>query len=371
METISKRAWSEVNLAALEHNYREIRSKIPKNCRFLGIVKADAYSHGAVRISQELERLGADYLAVACLDEAIALRNAGIKMPIMILGTTSAEYAQELVKFDITQTVCSLAMAKLLSKELCGKTLKVHYKIDSGMGRLGFPLETAASDITNALKLPGLEAEGIYSHFAVADEFGDEFTAKQFALFLDTVEEIERESGQHFKIKHCANSGAVINYRNTCLDMIRPGLALYGHYPAGEHGELDLKPVLEFKARISAINEHKAGDTISYGRVYTLNKPAKIAVIGVGYADGLQRALSGKMDVLVNGKRARQVGRICMDMCMIDVTDIECSDGDVVTIFGTDKGETVSVDELAELAGTISYELLCALSRRVPRLYIR
>ncbi|MGE4354749.1 MAG: alanine racemase, partial [Oscillospiraceae bacterium] len=211
--------------------------------------------------------------------------------------------------------------------------------------------------------------EGIFTHFAVSDEYGDPFTMRQFEAFTEAVRNVESQSGYRFQIKHCANTGAVINYRQTCLDMVRPGLALYGHYPAAEHGGLDLRPVLQFKARISAINDHKPGDTISYGRMYTVTEPLKVAVVGVGYADGLQRALSGKMDVLVNGRRARQIGKICMDMCMVDVTDIPCKVGDVVTIFGTDGDETASVDELAELAGTISYELLCGLSRRVPRVY--
>ena len=371
MEDIIKRAWAEIDLSALEHNYREIRSKLPEGCRFLGIVKADAYSHGAVIISQELERLGAEYLAVACLDEAIALRDAGINMPILILGTTPADYAKTLVAYHITQTVCSLDMARELSDNLCGETLKVHYKIDSGMGRLGFSTEDAVDAIVSALKLPGLYAEGIFSHFAVSDENTNPFTMLQFEAFIKAVHRVEAESGHCFEIRHCANTGAVINYRQTCLDMVRPGLALYGHYPASEHGELDLRPVLQFKARISAISEHKPGDTISYGRIYTAQRPVITAAVGAGYADGLQRALSGKMEVLINGHRARQIGRICMDMCMVDVTDVPCNVGDVVTLFGTDGNETVSVDELAELAGTISYELLCALSRRVPRVYLR
>jgi alanine racemase len=372
MEDIIKRAWAEIDLSALEHNYREIRSKLPEGCRFLGVVKADAYSHGAVTIARELERLGADYLAVACLDEAITLREAGIHMPVLILGTTPASYARTLAKYDITQTVCSLEMARELSFMLGGDRLKVHYKIDSGMSRLGFSTDEAVEGIARALRLPNLIGEGIFTHFAVSDEYGDPFTMEQFNLFTEAVRRVEEVSGHHFAIRHCANSGAVINYCETCLDMVRPGLALYGHYPAAEHGGLELRPVLQFKARISALHEHFPGETISYGRKYTVREqPVKVAVVGVGYADGVQRALSGKMDVLINGRRARQIGRICMDMCMVDVTDVPCEVGDVVTIFGTDGSETVSVDELAEKAGTISYELLCALSRRVPRVYLR
>ena len=370
MEDIVKRAWAEIDLGELEHNYREIRAHLPEGCRFLGIVKADAYSHGAFTVARELERLGAEYLAVACLDEAIALRDAGISAPIIILGTTSARYAYTLKKYDLTQTVCSLEMARELSFMLGEETIKVHYKIDTGMGRLGFSIDEALPGITKALRLPNLVAEGIYTHFPVADDLEDGFTMEQFRMFQDIVDRIEENSGHKFEIRHCANSGAVINYRETCLDMVRPGLALYGHYPAKEKGGLDLHPALQFKARISAIHEHFPGETISYGRKYTVEgKPIKAAVVSIGYADGLQRSLSGKMEMLINGRRARQIGRICMDMCMADVTNIPCQVGDEVIIFGGEGDNQVTLDELAELAGTISYELLRAISPRVPRVY--
>jgi alanine racemase len=237
---------------------------------------------------------------------------------------------------------------------------------------LGFKPEEARSDLPAALALPKLIPEGIFTHFAVSDEFGDDFTLEQFKLFTDTVEAVERQSGHRFEIRHCANSGAVINYRETCLDMVRPGLALYGHYPAVEKGGLDLRPVMQFKARISAIHEHQPGETISYGRRYTVkDRPVRAAVVSAGYADGIFRALSGKMSLLIRGQRVRQIGRICMDMCMADVTDVPCAVGDVVTIFGTDGKAVASLDELAGLAGTISYELLCAISPRVPRIYLR
>lgn len=370
MTDTSKRAWVEIDLSALEHNYKEIRSHLPAGCRFLGVVKADAYSHGALAVSRELERLGADYLAVACLDEAAALRAGGIKMPVLILGTTPAEYARELARLGITQTVCSLDQARELSAALGGMDLKVHIKIDTGMGRLGFrPEDTDA--MAEAMRLPGLHAEGVFTHFAVSDEFGDPFTRLQFERFLAAVEAVERAAGQTFDIRHCANTGAVINYRQTCLDMVRPGLALYGHYPAAERGGLDLRPVMSFRARVSAVQEHLPGETISYGRTFTADRPMRVAVVGAGYADGLHRALSGRMDMLINGRRVRQIGRICMDMCMADVTDVPCAPGDVATIFGSEGDASVSVDELAALAGTISYELLCAISPRVPRVYIR
>jgi len=371
MENMDSRAWAEIDLAALEHNYREIRRALPPGCRFLGVVKADAYNHGAAVVARELERLGAEYLAVACLDEALVLRRAGIRMPILILGTTGAQFAGTLADNAITQTVCSLEMARALSAALGKKTLKVHYKIDTGMGRLGFKPEEARADLPAALALPNLIPEGVFTHFAVSDEH-DDFTLEQFRLFTDTVDEAERRSGCRFTLRHCANTGAVINYRETCLDMVRPGLALYGHYPAAERGGLDLRPVMQFKARISAIHEHRPGETISYGRQYTVvDRPIRAAVVSVGYADGVFRALSGKMSLLIRGRSIRQIGRICMDMCMADVTDVPCAVGDVVTIFGTDGEAVASLDKLAAQAGTISYELLCAISPRVPRIYLR
>lgn len=371
MEDIAKRAWAEISLSALEHNYNELRAKLPENCRFLGVVKADAYGHGAITISRELERLGADYLAVACLDEAIALRSEGVGLPILILGVTPASYAPLLASYGLTQTVNSLDMARSLDRALDGKSLKVHFKVDSGMGRLGFSPEEAAEGITQALKLPNLEAEGIFTHFAVSDVYGDPFTQRQFDLFTKTVSSIESASAHRFEIRHCANSGAVINYPEMCLDMVRPGIALYGHYPAAERGGLDLSPVMQLKARVSAIHTRHPGETISYGRTYCVaERPMRVAVVGIGYADGVQRALSDKMQVLINRCRARQIGRICMDMCMVDVTDIPCEVGDVVTVFGTDGHESVSVDELARQAGTINYELLATLGRRVPRVYL-
>ncbi len=370
MQDIVKRAWAEIDFSALRHNYHEIRKSLPENCKFMGVVKADAYKHGAVKIAKELEKLGAEYLAVACIDEAVELRENGINAPLMILGTTPPRYAETLVNYNITQTVCSLKMANELSEKLGDKKLKVHYKIDSGMGRLGFSHLTATDEITEALKLKNLIAEGIYSHFAVSDELDSDFTNEQYEIFRSKILEIEGKSGHKFEICHCANSGAVLNYPHTALDMVRPGLLLYGHCPTEGECRLDIKPVMQFRARISAIHEHSVGDTISYGRRFTVTRPMRVAVLSVGYADGLHRSLSGKTEFLIKGKRAKQIGSICMDMCMADVTDIDCDEFDAATIFGTDGDETITTTELANHAGTISYELLCALSLRVPRAYL-
>ncbi len=369
-----KRTWAEVKISGIGWNYDEIRSKLPKECKFMGVVKADAYGHGAVAVAKYLEIIHCDYLGVACIDEAAELRNAGNKLPILILGTTHPEFAERLFDLDAAQTVGSLEAAKAYSDIAVkqGKTLKIHIKLETGMGRLGFDVKSGdVSEVLAALKLPNLEPEGVYTHFAVSDELEkDAYTRIQFRAFKDAIEKIETASGVHFKIRHCANSGAVINYPEMYLDMVRPGIALYGMYPGHETGGIRLAPVMELKSRIVAVNEHEAGDCISYGCTFTADRKMKIAVLPIGYADGLHRALSNKIDVLVHGKRCRQIGRICMDMCMVDVTDIpDVKTGDVATIFGHDGEEAISAKEVAEKAGTISYEVFCALTKRIPRVY--
>ncbi len=370
-----KRTWAEIKLSSVGYNFDSMRAKLPKDCKFMGVVKADAYGHGAVQIARYLENNHCDYLGVACIDEAEELRNAGNKLPILILGTTPAEYLDRLVKLDVTQTVGSLETAKEYSQVMSklGGTLKIHLKLETGMGRQGFDVKNGdVSEAVSALALPGFKAEGIYTHFAVSDEPSKEaYTRRQFELFTDEVEKIEGTSGTHFAIRHCANSGAMLNYPEMYLDMVRPGLALYGLFPNGEQEKLDLAPVMELKSRIVAVSEHEAGDCISYGCTFTADKKIRIAVLPIGYADGLHRVLSGKMDVLVHGHRCKQIGRICMDMCMVDVSEIsDVIIGDVATIFGHDgKDGVISVEEQAEKAGTISYEMICAVSQRVPRVY--
>lgn len=378
MEDCKKRTWAEIDLTAIEDNVRNMKAKLPEGCRFLGVVKADAYGHGAVPVAKRLESCGADYLAVACIDEAEELRGAGIRLPILILGATPADYAARLSELGVTQAVSSPEMARAYSEKLtaAGKTLKVHLKLETGMGRTGFDVKGGnVAAAAEAVRLPGLETEGAFTHFAVSDEPNragcDAYTRKQFQIFLDAVTEIEYETGRKISICHCANSGAMINYPEFYLDMVRPGIDLYGLYPAKERGEIVLRPAMALRSRIAAITDHEAGDSISYGCTYTVTRKTRLAVVPIGYADGLHRALSGKIDILIHGKRCAQVGRICMDMCMVDVTGVpDVQIGDIATIFGSDGGETISADELAEAAGTISYELLCAVSPRVPRVYI-
>ena len=368
MEDTQKRTWAEIDLGRLARNYHALRGLTEPGCKFLGVVKANAYGHGAVPVAKKLEELGADYLAVACLDEAVELRRAGIRLPILILGVTPVEYAGVLLEYDITQAVGDLETARAFSAAAAasGRTLKVHIKVDTGMSRLGFLWSgDAAEEIRQAATLPGLDCEGIFTHFANAD--GDEaYTMAQFTRFLDLLDRL-KEVGVAFPIRHCAASAAVLNYPCTHLDMVRPGIALYGHYPAaGMEYTCPLEPVMTLKTRAAAVRSLPAGTPVSYGCTHVLERDSRLAVLPVGYADGFFRLFSDRLEVEIRGQRAPLVGRVCMDMCMVDVTDLpEVLPGDEVTLYG----DQVPVENGADLAGTIQYELLCDVSPRVPRVY--
>lgn len=364
------RAWAQISLENIEFNVKSLKAAVPQNCKFVGVVKANAYGHGALEVTQAVLNAGADYLAVACFSEAVQLREGGFTAPILILGVTPECFAQDLALLNITQTVSSLCYAKSLN-EKTNRPLKVHMKLDTGMSRTGFSVrDDDFGEMLAALSLENLEFEGVYTHFAVSDVPAETFTGEQFERFSAAIEKMQSASGHVFEICHCANSGAVINYKELALDMIRPGVATYGMYPADEHGGIELRPALSLKARICAITNHYPGDTISYGRTYTATHDMRVAVLPIGYGDGLHRCLSGKMDVLIHGVRCPQIGRICMDMCMVDITNLpECEVGDVATLIGTDGNETILASEMAKMAGTINYEITCALTQRVERVY--
>ena len=371
----TKRTWAEINLSNLEHNYRTLRGMLPRGCRFVGVVKANAYGHGVIPVAKKLEELGAEYLAVACLDEAVELREAGIMAPILMLGPTPTVFAEDLLRYDLTQSVQDLDSAIALSAAAvkADKQLKIHVKVDTGMSRLGFlcdeeNMDKSVEEIVNVCALPNLTAEGIFTHFANAD--GDEeYSMRQLTRFIDTVEKLAAHDVK-FEICHCAASAAVLNYPCAHLDMVRPGIALYGHYPDPSCEGLDgpgLLPVMTLKTRIVAVRELPAGTCISYGCTHTLERDSRLAVLPIGYADGLERLLSNRTEMLVNGSRVPVLGRVCMDMCMVDVTDIpDVAIGDVVTVFGPD----LPLEEKADTVGTIQYEMLCGVSRRVPRVYL-
>jgi alanine racemase len=370
------RTWAEIDLDALAHNYRLLRGLAPQ-AKFLGLVKANAYGHGAVPVAKKLEALGADMLAVACLDEAIELRQAGIVIPILCLGQTPPELAPELLEYDITQTVGDLETGAALSAAAvaAGKTLTIHVKVDTGMGRLGFvyyedddeaALERAGKEIESLCALPGLEPEGIFTHFANADG-SEAYTKNQCARIYDVFGELWERGLHQFKIYHCAASAAVLNYSWTkvYMNMIRPGIALYGYVPDPSVKDPGLKPVMTVKSRIAAVRDLPAGAKISYGCTATLERDSQIAVLPMGYGDGYPRVLSNQMDMLIRGIPCPIVGRICMDMCMVDVTGLEdVQPGEAAVVYGPKLTQRA-----AKLAGTIPYELLCQLTPRIPRLY--
>ena len=376
MESTLRRTWAEIDLDALAYNYRALRQRVGADVKFLGVVKADAYGHGAVQVSRTLQELGADYLAVSSIDEAAELRSGGITMPILILGHTPGEQVGRLIDLHITQAVTCQAKALEYSREAVrhGGELTVHIKVDTGMSRLGYLVDgkhfdTGTADICAACDLPGLRAEGIFTHFSVSDEPDADsraYTERQLALFRRVIAAVEEKRGQRFAIRHCANSGGVACYPETYMDMVRPGILLYGcgDLAAG----LGLRPVMRLKTTVSTIKIYEPGTDVSYGRQYTTPRTTRMGVVPYGYADGFFRCLSGKCRFAAKGGDAPQRGRICMDMCMVDLTDLpEVQVGDELEIFG----HTHPVEELAKLAGTISYELTCAVSKRVPRVYLQ
>ena len=374
MERTEERTWAEIDLAALAHNYRALTAMLAPGCRFLGVVKADAYGHGAVPVAKRLEELGCGYLAVACLQEAAELRAAGVSAPILILGRTPAAETERLLALDLTQTVPDLesALAFSAAARRAGGRLRVHLKADTGMTRLGWLcagplLGRAAEEMAQAAALPGLEPEGIFTHFANAD--GDEeYTMLQFTRFLDLLEALERR-GVRFPLRHCAASAAALKYPCTHLDMVRPGIALYGHYPDPSCEGLDgagLKPVMSLYTRVASVKDVSAGAPVSYGCTHVLERDSTLAVLSVGYADGLPRLASNRWRVSIGGQEAPILGRVCMDLCMADVTGLSVRPGDRAEVFG----QTLPAEELAALAGTIQYEILCGVSRRAPRVYL-
>ncbi len=373
MDPRMKRCWAEIDLDRLEHNYHELRRPLPAGCRFLGVVKANAYGHGAVAVARRLEALGADYLAVAFLDEAVELREAGVRLPILLLGYTDPAYTGELLRCELTQAVTTLEAGRAYSAVAAslGGRLRCHLKLDSGMGRVGFRLPEQLDEAAAVLREPGLDFEGVFTHFAVSDVPGGEaYTHGQHERFLSAVRELEARRGEGFAIVHCANSGAVLSYRQFAHDMVRPGIMLYGCYPDKDRGDLDLKQVMSFKTRVVQLKELPAGESVSYGRLWKAEGPRRVAVLSVGYADGLNRLLSGRMDFLIRGKKVPQVGRICMDMCMADVTDLPAvAVGDEAVIFGQGEGGEIPVEALSDTLGTISYEVFCNVAARVPRVF--
>lgn len=376
-----RRTWAQINLDAIDNNINQIRSVLTPGTKLCATVKADCYGHGYEYTTQEMSGAGADWFAVSNLAEALQLRRVGISKPVLILGYTPPEKAKELVFNDISQAVYSIEYAQALSDNasLSGVQVNAHIKIDTGMSRIGFLYHDSVDDyesvqaIVKVCSLPGIRPEGIFTHFSSADcGDGELFTRLQYDLFLSMVDRL-RSEGIEFEYRHCSNSAAILQYPEMNMDMVRAGVILYGLYPsAAVRQNICLLPVMELKTVVSMIKELPAQTPVSYGRTYSSKTPLTVATVPIGYADGYPRRLSNSMDMLVNGRRARVVGNVCMDQTMLDITGIDgVKEGKQVTVFGTDNGAYIGVNEIAEKAGLINYEVICSLSRRVPRLYIK
>jgi len=377
MEYKLNRAWAEIDLDAIAHNVRQIKEIIGPRVEMMGVVKADAYGHGVPEVVRTLLENGVTQLAVSMLDEAIQIRQMGIDVPILVLSYTDPVRAEEIVNYRVTQTVFSHDLAEALSKAAVklNKSAKVHIKVDTGMTRVGFmPGYSAVKHITEIGKLPGVVIEGLFTHFASADEKDPEYTKLQFERFINLCNELGRV-GIHVPVKHVCNSAGTIQFPEMHLDLVRPGIILYGLYPSREvdKAKISLKPAMALKANVIYVKDVEKDVCISYGRTFKTSRQSKIATIPIGYADGYTRLLSNKGKVLVNGEIAPIVGRICMDQCMIDVTDLksEVKVGDEVVLFGCQGGKSIGVEEVADLIGTINYELVCIVGKRLPRVYLK
>ena len=371
----SLRTWVEINLDALGCNFDAVRETLPENIKILAVVKANAYGHGAIGVAKFLEDK-ADYLAVAATDEALELRKNGVNCPILILGHIPYGDYDNIVRNNVTPTISDYYEAELLSDAAvkAGITAPLHIAVDTGMNRIGFKCdEGSVEEIKKLKKLPNIEIEGVFSHLAAADMIDKTYTKMQTEKFDDFVSELEN-AGIKPSIKHLYNSAAIADLDKK-YDMVRQGIILYGLKPSDEveFNNINVpKPVMSMKTRVVQVKTLPAGECISYGCTYTTEKETRVATLCAGYADGVTRVLSNNGEVLIRGKRAGIIGRVCMDQFMVDVTDIpEVEAGDTATIFGTDGEETISVDEIAGKANTINYEIICNINSRVTRVYMK
>lgn len=382
MSGFLKRTWVEVDLDAIKYNYLQIRKRVPRQSKIMCVVKADAYGHGAEFLTKEYESLGADWFAVSNLEEAIQLRENGISRPILILGYTPVCEAKTLLQLNISQAVLSEDYALKLSDaaKLAGGRISVHIKLDSGMSRIGIACqndlmcEHAVDSVKNIYNLPGLCVEGIFTHFAVSD-YGDQGeleTKEQYRKFQEVVSAL-KASGYEIPLCHCSNSGAILDYPEMSLDMVRAGIILYGLSPSAKiNNNVELRPAMQLKTVISQIKTVERDTAVSYGRTFITKRQTRIATVPIGYADGYLRSFSNTAHMLVHGKRVPVIGRVCMDQLMIDVTEVPAAkEGDCVTVFGKDGESFISVDELARLDNSINYEIICLIGKRVPRIYIK
>ena len=361
--------WAEIDLDALALNVKALNRQAGA-AALAAVVKANAYGHGAVPVAQAALEAGADRLAVICVDEGEQLRRAGIQAPILVMGHSPAGDAARIVQLRLTPTVNSREMALALAAqaETAGVVQPVHLKVDTGLNRYGLPPQEVVALAEALRKMAPLEVEGIYTHFASADEDDNSFTMEQYRAFLATADRLP-----WIPVRHVSNTATLLDCPEMSLGMVRPGVGIYGIYPSPRaNRSLELRPVLSLKSRLARLTCLSPGDGVSYGRTWRANRPSLIGLVMCGYGDGLPRVLSNRGSMLVRGRRAPIVGRVCMDMCMLDVTDIpEVAEGDEVVVIGVQGGSEIPAEELGEMCDTISYEIMCGISQRVPRLYLR
>lgn len=367
------RVYVGVDLDAIRSNVKSIMNKVGPDVKVMAVIKTDGYGHGAVAIAHALDEMGVYSFAVATIDEARELRDSGITNPILILGYVFPNDLQDVIDYNITSTVFSYESAKMISDFAanCGKVAKIHIKLDTGMGRIGFiPGDGSAEEIKKIFDLQSIEVEGVFSHFATADEADLGPSKAQAKLFEDFVNSLEAD-GCHFAIRHICNSAGVLVMNENYDNMVRAGIIIYGLRPSAEvKCDIELKPALELISHVAYVKEVGAGFTVSYGSTYKTTGDTKIATIPVGYGDGYPRLLSNRGRVIVNGCYAPIIGRVCMDQFMVDVTNVpDVKQGDEVKLIGRQGDCEITVDEIAEIAGTINYEIVCGINKRVPRIY--
>lgn len=377
MDSYTQRAWAQVSLDAIASNLKSIRAITNENAKIMAVVKADAYGHGFLQVAKTLLENGADAFAVAMLDEAKQLRSRGIDVPILILGNTNRDLCEDLIDYDVMPTVFSYDMAKAMSDAAVKKDMdaKIHIKLDTGMSRIGFlcdekSMDDTVEEIRKISKLPNIEIDGIFTHFSCADEDDDEYTNMQYTRFMDTCDKLTA-TGVKIGKRHVCNSAALVRFPHMHLDMVRPGVILYGLHPSHlTEGKIELECAMSLKARVTLVKDVEEKIGVSYGKEYITQKSTRLATVPIGYADGYSRILAGKTGVIYKGKVFPVVGRICMDQCMIDVTNADnINVDDVVTIMGEDGGACISASDLASYMGTINYEIVCLIGKRIPRIY--
>lgn len=372
----TQRVRVQIQTRKIQENYLHLKSLVPEDCRVLAVVKADAYGHGAIEVTKALSEIGTYGFAVATVGEALALRRAGITKPILILDFVFPNQFETIIRNDIMLTVFQYGIAKSLNEAAIqmGTTAHIHLKVDTGMGRIGYiPNDESVEEIRKISALSNIEIDGIFTHFACADSADKTSMNAQLERFRNFVSKIE-SLGIDIPIKHVCNSAAIIDMQDDFLNMVRSGIITYGLFPSDEVNKenLNVKPAMEMHSVVINVKTINKGDTVSYGSTYVAEKPTVIATIPVGYADGYPRQLSNKGSVLIHGKRAKIVGRVCMDQFMVDVTDIpDVLIGDNVTLVGKDGDECITCEEIGEISGRFNYEFLCCITRRVPRVYIR